>query len=157
MGHAGDELAIRSLAAAYTDAVNRRDGEGMAAVYAPDGILEAPSAGSPVQGIEKLAKRFKRLVEQEREFLMQLTHTGVVEIDGDRATARWWFSEIKRPTGKGFEYILGTYQDEVIRLKSGWRFARRTVAAPFRWELPVEGISTHDLPPFLALTGLPRT
>ena len=80
----------------------------------------------------------------------------MVEIDGDRATARWWFSEIKRPKGKGFEYILGTYQDEVVRLKSGWRFARRTVAAPFRWELPGEGISTLDLPPFLALTGLPR-
>ena len=79
--HAEDELAIRSLAAAYTDAVNRRDGDGMAAVYAPDGILEAPSAGTPVQGIDKLRKRFKRLVEQEREFLMQLTHSGVVAIE----------------------------------------------------------------------------
>lgn len=152
---AEDELAIRSLAAAYTDAVNRRDGAGMAAVYAPDGILEAPSAGSPVQGVEKLTKRFKRLVEQEREFLMQLTHSGVVEIDGDRATARWWFSEIKRPVGQGFEYILGTYQDEVVRLDIGWRFARRSVSAPLRWQLPDEGITTGALPPFLVITGLP--
>jgi hypothetical protein len=156
MQNAEDELAIRSLAAAYSDAVNRRDGAGMAAVYAPDGILEAPAAGNPVQGIEKLAKRFKRLVEQEREFLTQLTHSGVVEIDGDRAQARWWFSEIKRPVGKPWEYIMGTYQDEVVRLDIGWRFARRTVSAPFRWELPEDGITTSALPPFLAVTGLPR-
>src|SRR3546814_16344839 len=85
---AEDERAIRSLAAAYTDAVNRRDGEAMAAVYSEDGILHSPAAGAPLQGIGKLRKRFKRLVEVEREFLMQLTHSGVVEIDGDRATAR---------------------------------------------------------------------
>jgi ketosteroid isomerase-like protein len=156
MQNAEDELAIRSLAAAYTDAVNRRDGEGMAAVYAPDGILESPAAGAPVVGIEKLTKRFKRLVEKEREFLMQLTHSGVVEIDGDRAQARWWFSEIKRPAGQTFEFILGTYQDEVVRLDIGWRFARRTVAAPLRWELPDESIKFSPLPAFFGITGLPR-
>lgn len=156
MQNAEDELAIRSLAAAYTDAVNRRDGAGMAAVYAPDGRLEAPAVGDPVIGIEKLTRRFRRLVEKERDFVMQLTHSGVVEIDGDRARARWWFSEIKRPVGQGFEYVLGTYQDEVVRLDIGWRFARRTVAVPLRWVLPDEGISFGELPPFLPISGLPR-
>lgn len=156
MQNAEDELAIRSLAAAYTDAVNRRDGEAMAAVYAPYGVLEAPAAGDPVQGIEKLTKRFKRLVEKEREFLMQLTHSGVVEIHGDRASARWWFSEIKKPVDQGYELILGTYQDEVVRLDIGWRFARRSVSAPLRWELPEDSIQMRALPAFLAISGLPR-
>ena len=40
-----DELAVRSLAAAYTDAVNRRDADGMAAVFAPDGVIEKPGFG----------------------------------------------------------------------------------------------------------------
>lgn len=157
MQDAADELAIRSLAAAYTDAVNRRDGDGMAAVYAPDGMLHSPAAGDPVVGIEKLRKRFKRLVEKEREFLMQLTHSGVVEIDGDRAMARWWFSEIKKPAGGPFEMILGVYQDEVVRLPEGWRFARRTVSAPMRWELPGgDAIAFGALPAFLPISGLPQ-
>lgn len=155
MSKVEDELSIRSLAAAYTDAVNRRDGDGMAAVYAEEGILHSPAAGEPVQGIEKLRKRFKRLVEKEREFLMQLTHSGVVELDGDRATARWWFSEIKRPTGGTFEMIFGVYQDEMIRTAQGWRFSRRTVDAPLRWELPNSPESFGMLPTFLPLTGLP--
>lgn len=155
MSKAEDELAIRSLAAAYTDAVNRRDGEGMAAVYADDGELSSPAAGEPVRGIEKLRKRFKRLVEKERDFLMQLTHSGVVELAGDHATARWWFSEIKRPAGGTFEMIFGVYQDEIVRTTQGWRFARRTVAAPLRWELPNPPESFGVLPAFLPLTGLP--
>lgn len=155
MNAAEDELAIRSLAAAYTDAVNRRDGEGMAAVYAEDGILHSPAAGEPLQGIERLRKRFKRLVEVEREFLMQLSHSGVVDLDGDRATARWWFSEIKRPTGGAFEMIFGVYQDEMVRTPAGWRFARRTVHAPLRWELPDPPQNFGPLPAFLPLTGLP--
>jgi ketosteroid isomerase-like protein len=151
-----DELAIRSLAAAYTDAVNRRDGTGMAAVYAPDGELSVPTAGAPVVGIAALAKRFRKLVEVDREFLFQMTHSGVVEISGDTAQARWWFSELKKPAGQPYEYILGVYQDDVVRLDSGWRFARRTVSAPLRWELPAEGIAHQALPPFLAITGLPH-
>ena len=156
MSRAEDELAIRSLAAAYTDAVNRRDGDGMAAVYAEDGMLHSPVAGEPLQGIEKLRKRFKRLVEKEREFLMQLTHSGVVEVDGDTATARWWFSEIKRPTGGAFEMVFGVYQDEMIRTEAGWRFAKRTVDAPLRWELPNPPEGFGPLPAFLPLTGLPK-
>jgi uncharacterized protein (TIGR02246 family) len=158
MSRDSDELAIRSLAAAYTDAVNRRDGDGMAAVYAPDGELHAPTAGEPLIGIEKLRKRFKRLVEHEREFLMQLTHSGVVEIEGDHAQARWWFSEIKKPTGQGFEMILGVYQDDIVRLPEGWRFAKRVVSAPLRWQMPGgEAITCGGLPDFLAISGLPGT
>jgi ketosteroid isomerase-like protein len=156
VSRADDELAIRSLAAAYTDAVNRRDGEGMAAVYAQNGVLHSPAAGAPVEGIEKLRKRFKRLVEKERDFLMQLTHSGVVELYGDTATARWWFSEIKRPAGGTFEMIFGVYQDEVVRTEAGWRFARRTVDASLRWELPNPPESFAPLPLFLPLTGLPK-
>lgn len=156
MGKVEDELAIRSLAAAYTDAVNRRDGEGMAAVYADDGVLHSPSAGAPIVGIDRLRRRFKKLVEIEREFLMQLTHSGIVEIEGDRARARWWFSEVKRPTGGTFEMIFGVYQDEVVRTAKGWRFAMRTVNAPVRWELPEPPQHFLPLPAFLPIDGLPK-
>ncbi|MDB5444894.1 MAG: hypothetical protein JWQ97_211 [Phenylobacterium sp.] len=156
MDPCADELAIRSLAAAYTDAVNRKDGVGMAAVYAPDGVLENPRLPKPIVGYEKLLKGFRRLVEEQREFLCQLTHSGVVEVDGDRAQARWWFSEIKKPVGEPFEMILGVYQDDVVRLPQGWRFSRRSVSSVMRWELPAaDQITFQALPAFLPITGLP--
>ena len=94
-----DELAVRALAEAYTDAVNRRDADGMAAVFAPDGVIEKPGFGDPVIGIDKIRKRYHRL-QSERDFLFQMTHSGVVEfVAEDRARARWWFTEVKKMAG----------------------------------------------------------
>lgn len=156
MQNAEDELAVRSLAAAYSDAVNRRDAEGMAAVFAPDGIIEKPGFGDPVQGVEKILKRYRRL-QRERDFLCQMIHSGIVEIDGDRATARWWFSELKKPAGsEDWLSMIGVYQDEAVRTPEGWRFARRMQTTIQEQALPGgPGMSTHALPHFLPLRGLP--
>lgn len=156
MQNAQDELAIRSLAAAYSDAVNRRDADGMAAVFAPDGIIEKPGFGDPVQGTEKILKRYRRL-QRERDFLCQMMHSGIVEIDGDRATARWWFSEIKKPVGTDdWLSMIGVYQDEVVRTPEGWRFARRMQMTIQEHAWPGgAGLSFHGLPDFLPLRGLP--
>jgi len=135
--------------------VNRRDFEGMAAVFAPDGIIEKPGYGDPVQGVEKITKRYRRL-QQERDFLCQMIHSGIVELDGDRATARWWFSEIKKPVGSDeWLSMIGVYQDDAIRLPQGWRFARRVQTTIM--DQPVSGasITAHSLPDFFALRGLP--
>jgi hypothetical protein len=157
MQSAEDENAVRSLAAAYSDAVNRRDHEGMAAVFAPDGIIEKPGFGDPVQGIEKITKRYRRL-QSERDFLCQMIHSGIVEIDGDRATARWWFSELKKPVGSDdWLYMIGVYQDEAVRLDVGWRFARRSQTTIMDQPLPGgAGAAMNPLPSFWPLRGLPQ-
>lgn len=154
MSHVDDELAIRQLAAAYTDACNCRSAEGMAGGYAPDGELMTAGRDRPIKGYDKLLMGFQRLLEQ-REFLMQTTHSGVVEVRGDTAVARWWFTELKKPVGHpNYQYVWGCYQDELVRLPVGWRYARRTAAGLFTWELPVtEG---HVGPPaFLPMPSLP--
>jgi ketosteroid isomerase-like protein len=156
MANADDDLAIRNLAAAYTDAVNRRDGLAMAAVYAEDGVLENLGGGFTLAGIEKLRRAFSRLVDRDRDYLFQMTHSGLVEIDGDRAKARWWFSELKKPAGGPYEYVQGVYQDQLTRTPAGWRFSRRTVSGLLRWELPGE-ITLSELPPFLAIAAVGET
>jgi len=157
MQPAQDELAVRSLAAAYTDAVNRRDFEGMTAVFAPDGIIEKPGFGEPVQGIEKIAKRYRRL-QSERDFLCQMIHSGIVEVTGDRATARWWFSELKKPAGSDdWLYLIGVYQDEAVRLDIGWRFARRMQTTILDQKLSGESFAMSALPTFFPLSGVPTS
>ncbi len=147
-----DELAVRNLAAAYTDAVNRRDAEGMAAVFAVDGVIEKPGFGDPVVGIAKITKRYRRL-QRERDFLFQMTHSGIVEFTADdRANARWWFSELKQAKGaSSWLYIMGVYQDEAVRLDEGWRFARRTQTTLLNQTLSAEGLEAFPLPGFQAI------
>jgi uncharacterized protein (TIGR02246 family) len=152
MYDAADEHAVRSLAAAYTDAVNRRDAEGMAAVFAEDGVIEKPGFGDPVVGIAKIRKRYQRL-QSERDFLFQMIHSGVVEfVADDRAKARWWFSELKQAKGASdWLQIMGVYEDEAVRLDEGWRFARRTQATLLNQTLAAEGIEASPLPGFQSI------
>jgi uncharacterized protein (TIGR02246 family) len=151
-----DELAIRALASAYADAVNRRDPEGMAAVMAPDSMIEKPGYGEPVRGRELILKRYRRL-QREREFLCQMIHSGVVHVEGDKATARWWFSETKLPAGGGdWLSMIGVYQDEAVRLEEGWRFSRRVQTTVAERRLPNDAcVTVHAAPEFFDIAGLP--
>jgi hypothetical protein len=118
-----DELAIRHLAASYTDAVNRLSPEDAAEVWMTDGVLIY--FGKEIVGREKLLKGYTRTFGGFRS-LFQMTHSGLVVVDGDRARARWWWSEIGQPLeGDETRLSFGTYQDDVVKTDAGWRFARR--------------------------------
>ncbi len=69
------------------------------------------------------------LYKIERYF-MQMTHSGVVVLDGDRATARFVVREHGRGEGTYYEN-LAVYNDELIRQADGWRFATRSYTYRF--------------------------
>lgn len=120
-----DELAIRGLGSAYSDAVNRRDPDECAAVYTEDGVLKGPGV-EPVVGRAAISS-FLAGVFSRWEWLFQVTPNGVVHIDGDRATARFPIVEYGRGLdGRGTEFY-GIYQDRLVRSGDGWRFTERTV------------------------------
>ncbi|MBV9840894.1 MAG: nuclear transport factor 2 family protein [Sphingomonadaceae bacterium] len=126
-----DETAIRALAAAYTDAVNRHDPVAGAAVYAPDGVLIAYDT-PPIAGRAAIETLFVARWPQAG-ILFQCLHSGLVEIDGDRAHARWWLSEYNCPVNETAGRMnLFAYQDELVRLPERWRFARRNLQTCYR-------------------------
>jgi len=132
-----DELAVRQLAAAYSDAVNRGSVEDMAATYADDGVLSA--FGAPdVVGRANILATFKEMYSGYR-WIFQMTHSGTIEIVGDQAWSRWWVSEQSQSnSGKGGEF-LGVYQDRVIRTAEGWRFAQRILQGVYLGRREFEG------------------
>jgi ketosteroid isomerase-like protein len=149
-----DEQAIRDLAAQYADAINRGDGVAAAAVYTRDGILEM-SDGLQFVGQEKLRRVLCNLVEERREYLFLMTHSGLVQVSGERATARFWFSELKKPTGEAYEFSFGVYQDEAQRLDVGWRFTWRRPSILMRWRPTDEDVLLFPKPSFLGLHEAP--
>lgn len=155
MSKAEDELAIRQLAAAYADACNRMCPKDMASVYAPDGELVALAfSEKPMKGRDKLEKIFTNLLTQ-RDFIFYVIFSGIVNLDGDRATARWWVSELRQVTGEDhIVCMLACFQDEVVRLDEGWRFARRTVKPMFHHHIQARDLHNAP-PPFFSLTTLP--
>ncbi|MET0379149.1 MAG: nuclear transport factor 2 family protein [Spongiibacteraceae bacterium] len=129
MNSSVDEVAIRNLAASYTDAINRRNAQEAASVYAPDGTACLDS-GQVVPG-DKMAKNFRNVLEN-LPFVFQMTHSGIVEVNGDVAKARWWLSEVQLFKGESqYRFWAGTYEDELVRLPQGWRFQHRRLTTHF--------------------------
>jgi uncharacterized protein (TIGR02246 family) len=139
-----DELAIRQLTAAYADAVNRRDLETFAALWASDARWLVPGLADTVGG-EAAAEQLRRLTEP-MELMLQLLEGGQVWVDGDTARARWYIVELGRTNeGRGV-YFAGVYQDRLVRTADGWRFAERHFEFLYRGFADLPG-KVYPFPP----------
>jgi ketosteroid isomerase-like protein len=121
-----DELAIRALAYAFTDAVNRRDATAFESLWDDDGVWEI---GAPLHsianGAANIAAHMIELAEP-LEFFVQQVHSGGVAIDGDQASARWSVQETGRTRNNGPYNNHAFYEDEIVKRYGAWRFARRS-------------------------------
>jgi ketosteroid isomerase-like protein len=117
-----DELAIRDLVACYADAVIRKDPVAWRETWAEDSTWIV--GGQPTEGREAIVAQWNGLMSLF-EFITQLPQHGRIEIDGDRATGRWYVNELGRPLGGEPNLTMGVYHDRYARLASGWRFQRR--------------------------------
>jgi ketosteroid isomerase-like protein len=121
-----DELAIRGLAHAFADAVNRQDAAAFESLWEDDGVWEigAPLPSS-AKGSSNIAAQLLRLWEP-LDFFVQQVHSGVVTIDGERATSRWSVQETGRRRDGGPYNNHAFYEDELVKRDGTWRFVRRT-------------------------------
>jgi len=122
----GDRLAIRELIELYTDAVTRRDWDATGAVFADDAAWSiGPPTNVALEGRRAIVAGLKGMVEPFDVFV-QMTHSIVVELDGDRATARTIVHGFGRARDRSTGvFALGAYSDELVRDGDGWLFKSR--------------------------------
>lgn len=138
-----DELAIRNLVAAFSDAVNRRDSAALRALFVPDGGWTVPGMGT-AEGREAIAARLDGLLGGF-PFLVQFAHQGEVRVDGDRAAARWYIEELARAADGSGSHFIGTYHDTLSRTDEGWRFVVRRFDFLYRGRTDLGG-KTYSVP-----------
>lgn len=56
----------------------------------------------------------------------ELIPSGVIEIDDDRASARWPGREVAQGPGETYYDNLGMFFDSFIKINGEWKFARRS-------------------------------
>ena len=117
-----DELEIRNLVARYSDAVNRRDANDWGPTWAKQG--EWHLMGNATQGRDAIVALWENLM-QNFPFVMQLVHSGVIEVQGDRGTGRWYLTEISRGADGNAGSMIGVYHDRYLREDGAWTFERR--------------------------------
>jgi ketosteroid isomerase-like protein len=128
-----DEAAIRQLTAFYSDAVSHLDAPRAASIYAPDGCVSI--AGNEICGRAAIAEGMRQSFAAFA-LLQLIAHGGLVEVAGDMASARWSTIELGvRRGASALNVIFGRYEDRLVRLPEGWRFARRTFTLAGRTQL----------------------
>ena len=121
-----DRLAIREVIELYSDATTRRDWETVGAVFAEDAVWSiAPPTDIELTGRAAIANGVAEMVEAFEVFV-QMTHSIVIALDGDRASARTIVNGFGRLRGgsRG-AFALGTYIDTLVRTGDGWLFQSR--------------------------------
>jgi uncharacterized protein (TIGR02246 family) len=144
-----DELAIRSLTAAYVDALNRADLDDIAQVYDEDAVftlMDRPTIVGRSAILDMLRATLARY-----QLVMQLLHSGIVQLDGDRARARWQVTELQVPIDGAPRFIAGRYEDEHVRRRQGWQFARRTFTARYFGDITLASGVQPDSPALFEL------
>ncbi|KAB1085359.1 nuclear transport factor 2 family protein [Neorhizobium galegae] len=142
-----DQLEIQQLAARFSDAANERDVVAFEAVWASQGAVW--EIGDPLparaEGRQQIVELNKQLMKIERYF-MQLTHSGVITLDGDRATARFNIREHGRGENSFYDN-LAVYNDVLVREPQGWRFLQRSYSYRFLDQGPFGGVAFEVLTP----------
>lgn len=121
-----DESAIRELVARFADTCIRADHDGFKSLWAHDGVWEI---GAPFnvkcEGINAIVKLLHQL-RDERNFFTQLVPTGVIEINGDRALARWPVRELATGPEDHYYDNVAMYFDNFVKIDGVWKFASRS-------------------------------
>ncbi len=144
-----DEHAIRTLTASYTDAINRGDIDDIARVYDDDAVftmMERPSVVGRTAILDTLRSTVARY-----QMIMQLLHSGVVQVDGHRARARWQVTELQIMNDGGRRFVAGRYEDEHARREDGWKFVRRTFTARYLGDVDLSSGARPDQPTLFPL------
>jgi len=69
---------------------------------------------------------------RRKHFIMN----SLIQLDGDRATARTSYLVVLQATGAGLvPSVAGTYEDALVRTPGGWRFRERRLVHDLRAEL----------------------
>jgi len=137
-GYGDDRALIEDLQARYLFAFDFGDPEGYAGTFAPDGILDF--GWGEIKGREAIAKFIvdgRKRTEEARANVKpgELPSVGrhiinniVVKIDGKKAHGvAYWTHMTSGSNGRGTVDFFGHYEDEMVKVKGEWLFARRRI------------------------------
>src|SRR4051794_24183188 len=119
-----DRVEIEALRGEFTDAVMMHDFERLASLFTEDGVVRIPHIDAEAAGRAEIRAGVERL-QGMWEFFVQITHPGVVRVEGDTASGRASISELGRSRDGGSHRNRAVYHDRYRRGPDGWKFTER--------------------------------
>ena len=134
---------IRTLKATYCDLCDAGIGEvanqeALVALFTDDASVDfGMGEGSTFQGHEGLLFFFGQVVANSVSFCQHFVHNSVIDVDGDRATGRWYFEAptTNSATGKA-QWMAGRYIEAYRRVDGVWKFS--SIATKWSYVAPYD-------------------
>jgi hypothetical protein len=123
-----EKLKIQETINRYSEGLGRRDWVQVASAFASDATWEV--VGMPLKYSGDCAAGIRTQVDPAN-FLVQMICNTLIQLDGDRATARSTAREVAEfEAGKFAEFkcaidVFGTYEDVLKKVNGQWKFASR--------------------------------
>lgn len=121
---------IRKLKAAYCDLCDAGLGDeknlaALLAHFTTDAHLDfGMGEGSVFDGVDGMKLFFGTVVPSSVSFCMHMVHNSAIDVDGDRATGRWYFeAPTTNATTRKAQWMAGRYVEEYVREDGRWKFA----------------------------------
>jgi len=134
-----DKEAIRELLSEYCFRMDAFQFAELGELFTEDGEWIAPY--SQARGPAEIAQLMARNIPAEprrKHFILN----SLIELDGDRATARTSYLVILQAAGSSLvPSVAGTYMDVLVRTPDGWRFRERRLVHDLRAAL---GLNVPD-------------
>lgn len=120
-----EEMAIQQLLNLYTEGSCRADWDQVLGTFTDDGVWDVPGVGR-FSGRAEIEPVMAAFVAQ-MDYFIQLNTPAIIEVEGDRATARSVIRECGKFKGRDEALeVLGFYRDELVRTAQGWKFSQRS-------------------------------
>ena len=92
---------------------------------------------SVFEGKDGLEVFFGQVVPGAVSFCMHMVHNAIIEIDGDRATGRWYYEAPTTDSGSDrAQWMAGTYLEEYARDDGEWKF--RSIETQWKYISPYD-------------------
>lgn len=134
-----DRVEIEALRSDSIDAQMMDDYDRYASLFTPDGVWRVPAVNAAFTGREEIRAGIKRLKEELWDYLVQTTHPGAIELDGDTASGRAYVLTFGRFRDGGSHLNYSAYHDHYQRTPDGWKFAERVDEVRYLDTSPLTG------------------
>jgi ketosteroid isomerase-like protein len=119
-----DRLAIRELIESFAEGTMRMDPKLWGATWAEDGVWKLPSMEEPARGKAEILEVFPQKMAYVK-FMSMIAFPVDIVVEGDTARCRTYCREFIFPKAGGQKFVLGCFEDRLVRRDGQWLFASR--------------------------------
>ena len=139
-------VEIEALRGEFTDAGMMRDYDRFASLFTQDAVWRIPAVDVEFAGRAEIRAGIERLGEDLWEYLVQATHPGTIQLDGDTASGRAYVLTFGNMRNGSSHLNYSVYHDRYQRTPDGWKFTERVDEIKYLDTTPLAGSPPHATP-----------